>query len=243
MTDWVHRYPPLIKGTLVKRYKRFFADIELEDGEIVTAHCPNTGPMTGIYIPGKPVYISPSNNPKRKLKYTWEIIEIDEPPTWVGVNTNLPNKAVRSLLEQKLIPELADFSELKSEVKYGQENSRVDFLMTHTDGTPIYIEVKNTTWTDGSLALFPDTVTTRGQKHIRELMSMLPEARVCMLYFVNRGDCDSFAPGDSTDPKYGQLLREAMAKGLEVYACSCDVSPEGVAYKGLLELKIPDLED
>jgi sugar fermentation stimulation protein A len=238
MPNWIYEYPPLLKGRLVKRYKRFLADIELDSGELITAHCPNTGPMTGIYVIGQPVYVSQSNNPKRKLKYTWEIIQLDQPPTWVGVNTNLPNHAVRNLLEQKLIPELSEFSKLQSEVQYGQERSRVDFLMTQNNGIPIYIEVKNTTWTNGSLAIFPDTVTTRGQKHIRELMGMQSEARVCMIYFVNRGDCDSFSPGDSTDPKYGELLREAMSKGLEVYACGCEVSPKGIVYQGLLELKI-----
>ena len=239
MPHQIYQYPPLLKGTLVKRYKRFFADIELDSGEVVTAHCPNTGPMTGICILGQPVYVSQSDNPKRKLKYTWEMIQVDQPPTWVGVNTNLPNKAVRSLLEQKLIPELADFEDLRAEVKYGQEGSRVDFLLTQADGASVYVEVKNTTWTDGgSLALFPDTVTTRGQKHIRELMEMLSDSRACMLYFVNRGDCDRFAPGDTADKKYGELLREAISKGLEVYACRCDVSPKGIQYQGLLELQI-----
>lgn len=238
MPKWVYQYPSMLRGTLVKRYKRFFADIELESGELITAHCPNTGPMTGVYVEGNRVCVSASNNPKRKLKYTWELIQAGTPPTWIGVNTGLPNRAVRNLLEQRWIPELSQFTELRSEVTYGQERSRVDFLMRDRNQNAIYLEVKNTTWTRGSLALFPDTVTTRGQKHLRELMSMLPAARVCMLYFINRGDCDAFSPGDEADPTYGQLLRLAVDKGLEVYACSFEVSPEGVAYQGLLEVRL-----
>lgn len=239
MADWLYRYPPLLSGTLVKRYKRFFADIALDNGEIITAHCPNTGPMTGIYCPGNRVQVSISDNPKRKLKYTWELIEVDDNgPTWVGVNTGLPNRVTKELLGQRCLPELADYDTLKPEVRYGQENSRVDFLLTDAQGKSIYVEVKNTTWVQGTLALFPDTVTTRGQKHIRELQSMRPDARVCMLYFINRGDCDAFAPGDSADPTYGELLRQAVAVGLEVYPCRFEVSPEGVKYLGLAELRL-----
>ncbi|MCM1985145.1 DNA/RNA nuclease SfsA [Lyngbya confervoides] len=238
MAAWFYPYPPLIPGTLIKRYKRFFADIELEDGTLITAHCPNTGPMTGICIPGQPVMVSESHNPKRKLKYSWELIQVDSPPTWVGVNTHLPNRVVHRLLTERVLAPLAQYEELKMEVPYGQERSRVDFLLTSSKDPSIYVEVKNTTWAEKTLALFPDTVTTRGQKHIRELVAMLPSARVSMLYFVNRGDCTAFAPGDCADPLYGQLLRSAIAQGLEVYACSFNISPEGLWYQGLLELQI-----
>ena len=233
----IYAYPPLIEGKLVSRYKRFFADIKLPTGELITAHCPNTGPMTGVCILGNRVMVSRSDSKTRKLAYTWELIEVhdNDRPVWCGVNTGLPNKVAKAAIAQKLIPGLTDYVTLRSEVAYGQEKSRVDLLL-ETTGKPVYVEVKNTTWTDGTLALFPDTVTTRGQKHIRELAALLPEARSVMLYFINRGDCDRFSPGDERDPEYGQLLRDAVAKGLEVLPCRFEVTPEGITYLGLAEL-------
>ncbi|AFY39285.1 Sugar fermentation stimulation protein A [[Leptolyngbya] sp. PCC 7376] len=231
----VYRYPPLIAGTLVKRYKRFLSDIELESGEIVTAHCPNTGPMTGVCQIGAPVMLSKSDNPKRKLAYTWEMIQLSEPePVWVGVNTNLPNRVIKAMLNEKLISELAErYDKVRSEVKYGKDNkSRIDFLLSRDEEPSIYVEVKNTTWTHGSLALFPDTETTRGQKHLRELIDILPDSKAVMLYFINRGDCDRFAPGDSKDKKYGELFREAIAAGVEILPCRFNVTPEGIEYLG-----------
>lgn len=235
--DLLYPFPPLLAGTLVKRYKRFFADVELDSGEVVTAHCPNTGPMTGVYVPGNRVMVSQSDNPKRKLKYTWELIELhDNEPIWVGVNTGLPNRVVRWVLENHLIPELGEYSDIRSEVKYGGDGkSRVDFVVQAPD-KPVYIEVKNTTWIDGRRALFPDTVTTRGQKHIKELHALLPDCRAVMLYFINRSDCTSFSPGDEKDPKYGELLRAAVDAGMEVLPCAFDVSPEGLRYRGLIDL-------
>jgi sugar fermentation stimulation protein A len=239
MTAFLYQYPTLLSGTLIRRYKRFFADVELTTGEVITAHCPNTGPMTGICIPGHPVYVSVSNNPNRKLPYTWELIQVcDTQPTWVGVNTGLPNRVVNLALAAKLFPELGDYSQIQPEVRFGQDNkSRVDFRLIGT-GKPIYLEVKNTTWVQGNLALFPDTVTTRGQKHLRELMALLPEFRTVMLYFINRGDCPYFAPGDSADAMYGQLFRDAIALGLQVLPCRFDISPAGIRYLGLAELKL-----
>ena len=164
MTNFIYKYPPLLPGTLIKRYKRFFAEIELDSGEIITAHCPNTGPMTGVLIPGNPVLVSPSENPKRKLAYTWELIKVcDTVPTWVGVNTGLPNRVVKLALELRLFPDLGNYTAIKPEVVYGKENkSRVDFWLTGEE-KPIFLEVKNTTWVKDTLALFPDTVTERGQ--------------------------------------------------------------------------------
>lgn len=254
MLNWIYQYPPLETGILLKRYKRFFADIELTSGEIITAHCPNTGPMTGVSTPGSLVQVSHHDNPKRKLPYTWELIQVqNNEPTWVGVNTGLPNRVIKLALEQQFIPEFANrFSEICCEVPYGKElKSRVDFLLkSHTinPGTrsealappsgnerPIYVEVKSVTLTQGNVALFPDTVTTRGQKHLRELMALVPQARAVMLYFINRGDCPYFAPGDSYDPVYGQLLREAVALGVEVLPCRFELTPEGIRYLGLAE--------
>lgn len=239
--DWFYPYPPLLSGRLINRYKRFFADIELDSGEVVTAHCPNTGPMTGVYLPGNRVQVSKSDNPKRKLAYTWELIEVEDTvPTWVGVNTGLPNRVVRSLLDYRGLPELGDYTDIRPEVPYGIDGkSRIDFVLQPTEGDrPLYIEVKNTTWVQGSLALFPDTVTTRGQKHLRELIHIAETARPVMLYFINRGDCDRFSPGDVADPTYGQLLREAIAAGVEVLPCRFQVTPAGIRYLGLATLEI-----
>ncbi|MDY6899542.1 MAG: DNA/RNA nuclease SfsA [Cyanobacteriota bacterium] len=278
MSEFIYRYPTLYPGTLVKRYKRFFADVKLDSGEIVTAHCPNTGPMKGVYIPGNRVQLSKSDNPKRKLAYTWEMIQLhDNEPTWVGVNTGLPNKIIKIALQKYIFPELGKYDSVKSEVVYGQDKkSRVDFylppseqitnlsndlsnqlslfegvvekegnnigiknkILPKEDNRPIYLEVKNTTWTDKRLALFPDTETTRGQKHIRELMALLPETRGVMLYFINRSDCTHFAPGDNADPVYGKLLRQAVSMGLEVLPCRFETTPEGVKYLGLAELQL-----
>jgi sugar fermentation stimulation protein A len=233
----IYQYPELYPGKLLQRYKRFFADIQLDSGETITAHCPNTGPMTGVCQIGNPVLVSKSDSKTRKLPYTWEAIQVNDhkKPIWTGVNTSLPNKVIRNALEQRIFTELGGYSNVRHEVPYGQENSRVDFLLEGGD-RPIYVEVKNTTWKDGSLALFPDTVTTRGQKHLREMMKLLPEFRAVMLYFINRGDCDRFAPGDSKDPTYGQLLRAAIAQGLEVLPCRFNVTPKGIEYLGLAKL-------
>jgi len=234
----IYQYPPLYPGILLKRYKRFFADIELASGEVITAHCPNTGPMTGLYLPGQPVQVSRSDSPTRKLPYTWEMIEVTDNgyPVWVGVNTALPNRVVKLALEKGLFPELGSYHDIRGEVAYGQEKSRIDFLLMDDRARPIYVEVKSTTWTNHTIAVFPDTVTTRGQKHLRELRSLLPQSRAVMLYFINRGDCDQFAPGDSADPVYGQLLREAIALGLEVLPCRFDITPIGISYLGLAKL-------
>jgi sugar fermentation stimulation protein A len=236
--NWLYRYPTLYPGILLKRYKRFFADIELASGEVITAHCANTGPMTGVSTPGSPVQVSYSSNPKRKLAYTWEMIQVyDNEPTWVGINTALPNRVIKLALEKYLFPELGNYQQIRVEVPYGQEkNSRVDFLLSgDEEERPIYLEVKNTTWASENLALFPDTVTTRGQKHLRELMALLPQTRAVMLYLINRGDCTHFAPGESADPVYGQLLRDAVECGLEVLPCRFEVTPEGIRYLGLAE--------
>jgi sugar fermentation stimulation protein A len=238
----LYTYPPLHSGILVKRYKRFFADIELDTGELITAHCPNTGPMTGVCKVGAPVQVSFHDNPKRKLSYTWEMIQIDG--VWIGINTALPNKLIKIALEQHLFPELSAYEPIRSEVVYGQDNrSRIDFLLM-AGAQKVYLEVKNTTCPNlvsrgagyDDVAVFPDTETTRGQKHLRELTDVMPDSRSVMLYLINRGDKTKFAPGDTTDPVYGQLLRAAVAKGLEVLPCRFEVSPEGVKYLGLAEL-------
>ena len=232
----IYQYPTLFSGRLIRRYKRFLADIELDSGEIITAHCPNTGPMTGIAIPGKEVQVSKSDNPKRKLAYTWEMIQIDS--TWVGTNTAIPNRVVKLALQQKLFPELATrYSQVRSEVPYGKDKkSRVDFLLTGNDSQPaIYVEVKSVTFSKDNLALFPDTITIRGQKHLQELTDLVPDLKAVMVYFINRGDCNIFAPSDSCDPKYGELLRLAVAKGVEVLPYRFEITPQGISFLGLAD--------
>ncbi|NBO31163.1 MAG: DNA/RNA nuclease SfsA [Cyanobacteria bacterium WB6_1B_304] len=242
MSPLIYSYPPLLQGYLIKRYQRFLADIQLESGEVITAHCPNTGPMTGVCEVGSRVQVSHHQNPKRKLAYTWEMIEVkqgdNDCPVWVGINTALPNRVVQLAIQHQLIPELGTIIQIQWEVAYGQDGkSRIDLLLTGEPGErPIYLEIKNTTWSQGDLALFPDTVTTRGQKHLRELMMLPPDCRAVMLYFINRGDCRRFAPGDTADPTYGMLLRNAMAQGVEVLPCRFFISPLGISYLGLADI-------
>ena len=238
-TDFIYTYPPLIPGILKRRYKRFLADIELESGEIITAHCANTGPMIGVCDFDSRVYVSQSNNPKRKLAYSWELIEVNN--TWVGINTALPNRVIKQMLEQEKLPPLkGKYNKVRSEVPYGKEKkSRIDFLLTgEAEEKSIYLEVKNTTLAQDKMALFPDTVTTRGQKHLQELMDLLPNAEPMMLYFINRGDCEIFSPGDDYDPNYGKLFREALNKGVNILPCRFEITPEGIRYLGLASLKL-----
>ena len=219
--------PATQTGILRKRYKRFLSDIELESGELITAHCPNTGPMTGVCELGAPVLVSYHDEPKRKLKYTWEAIWVDD--VWVGVNTAAPNRIVRHGLENGWFPELVGFKTMRREAPYGSQKSKIDVLLTFPDTSLTYVEVKNTTWCNGPRALFPDTVTTRGQKHLQELMEMVATGhRAVMLYFIHRGDCTEFSPGDEKDPEYGKLLRQAADKGVEILPYRFEVTPDAV---------------
>ncbi|ELR97192.1 DNA/RNA nuclease SfsA [Gloeocapsa sp. PCC 73106] len=232
----IYQYPPLIPGILIRRYQRFFAEIELASGEKIIAHCPNTGRMTGVCQPGSLVQVSPQNNPRRKLPYTWEMIQVKS-EIWVGVNTNLPNLVIRLALEKRIFTQLnPHYRAIRSEVPYGKK-SRIDFLLTKEEkDPPVYLEVKNTTLAQANRALFPDTVTTRGQKHLQELMTLLPQAIAVMLYFINRSDCTEFAPGDEWDPTYGKLLRSAQGQGLLILPCRFEVNPEGIHYLGTANL-------
>ena len=232
----IYKYSSLKPGKLIKRYKRFLADIELNTGETIVAHCPNTGPMKGVCEPDSEVWVSKHDNPKRKLAYTWEMIRVNN--TWVGVNTWLPNRVMKNFLEQKLLPELATrYDSIRREVPYGKEGkSRIDFLLSKADRPDIYLEVKNVTLTQGSDALFPDTVTTRGQKHLQELIALIPHAKPVMLYFINRGDCSRFAPADTCDPKYGELLRQAVSAGVEIFPLRFEITPQEIRYIGKADL-------
>jgi sugar fermentation stimulation protein A len=223
--------PPLIEGRLLKRYKRFLADIELPDGSVVTAHTANTGAMTGCCAPGSRVWLSRSDNPKRKYPLTWEIVEIS-PGVSCGINTMLSNKLIREAIESGYIKELSGYQNVRSEVRYGNENSRIDLLLESDapeNRPPCYVEVKNVTLMDNGVGLFPDAVTARGTKHLRELMCMVEQGyRAVIFYCVQRNDCSEVRPADAIDALYGKTLRQALTAGVEGLAYSFRVSPEGI---------------
>ena len=238
-------FEPLVEGILIKRYKRFLADVELSSGEQITAHCANTGPMTGVLIPGQRVRLRHAPSPKRKLAWTWEQAEVpgvDGLPCWVGINTALPNRLIRAAIEAGCLAEqLGPIAAIRAEVPYGENRrSRIDLLLTpaedNPDSRPIYIEVKNTTWTEGTTALFPDTVTERGQKHLVEMMGVLPEARAVLVPCLSRADVRAFAPGDAADPRYGELFRDALETGVEVLPCCFRYEANAIHWNSLRPL-------
>lgn len=218
---------PLIKGRLIKRYKRFLSDIELEGGEIVTAHCANSGSMLGLKEPGFEVWLSPSNNPKRKLKFTWELV--DTGTSLVGVNTGLPNKIVSEAIEKGQIEGLDGYAILKNEVKYG-ENSRIDILLTDDHKPDCYVEVKSVTLSrEAGIAEFPDAVTSRGTKHLNELARMVESGkRAAMFYLVQRMDCQQFSIAKDIDPAYFEAFQQAKENGVEVFCYECRINPESI---------------
>jgi sugar fermentation stimulation protein A len=215
---------PLIPGTLIQRYKRFFADVRLADGTVVAAHCPNTGSMTGCAVPGSPVYLSVSDNPTRKLPYTLEIVDVGT--SLVGVNTSLTNRLAEEAIRGGVLEGVRDPTEIRREVPIG--DSRIDLLLLDGDRR-CYIEVKNVTLWDKGTALFPDAVTTRGTKHLRELHRIVGQGhRAVICFVVQREDCTVFAPADRIDPVYGETLREVTKKGVEILVCQARVRPEEI---------------
>lgn len=228
---------PLIEGTLRRRYKRFLADVRLHSGDVVTAHCPNTGSLLGCAEPGSTVWLSRSSKPGRKYPYTWEMVQVEGPVT-VGINTGLSNRLVREALESGVIAELGGYPSIRGEVRFGQENSRVDLLLQDGDQKPAcYLEVKNVTAAvDGGIAIFPDAVSARGTRHLRELIRVVASsARAALCFCVQRGDVNEVRPADEIDPEYGRALREAIACGVEVLAYRAQVTPEGIR----LEKRVP----
>jgi sugar fermentation stimulation protein A len=208
--------PPLIKGTLIKRYKRFLADITLETGEKVTAHCPNSGSMKGCAIPGSPVWLSLSDNPKRKYKYTWELIKVGE--TMIGVNTQVPNKLVKQSIENGLIKELFGYDQVKAEVKTSS-HTRLDLVLENEAREKCYVEIKNCTLVEEGVAMFPDAVTTRGQKHLDELVQLVSCGhRGVIFYLIQRMDARAFKPAVMIDKVYAEKLRNALQNGVEAIA-------------------------
>jgi len=230
----------LQKGTLIKRYKRFLADVELPSGEVVVAHCANSGSMLGCKEPGSAVWLSPNTNPKAKLNWRWEMLEIDN--ALVGINTSRPNAIVEEAILQGDISELSGYASLKREVKYGAA-SRIDILL---EGPSIagladkcYVEVKNVTLKVGEEAQFPDSVTQRGTKHLCELMDMVAEGhRAVMVYLVQRGDCSSFAPAVDIDKVYAETLGEAARAGVELLCYTCDLTTDSIKVAGTLPIRL-----
>lgn len=227
---------PLIRGTLLRRYKRFLADVILEDGREVTAHCANPGAMLGLNAPGLTVWLEPSADPRRKLAFAWRLVELPDGHL-VGIDTTLPNRLVAEALAERRIPGLADYAAVRSEVRYGQ-SSRIDFLLTGPDRRDAWVEVKNVHLRrTGAWAEFPDSVTARGAKHLRELAAMAAAGhRAVMLYVVQRTDCAAFRLAADIDPGYAIAFAAARAAGVEALAHATRIDREGVRLAGPLPL-------
>ena len=225
-------WPALVHGRLVKRYKRFLADVILDNGTVVTAHCPNSGRMTGCSQPGQPVYLSAQDNPKRKLKYRWELIEM--PTSLVGVNTMVPNRLVAGALRAGMIPQLEAYGNVSTEVKVNAR-SRLDLKLTGGGRPDCYIEIKNCTLVEEGLAMFPDAPTTRGQRHLQELLLLKGRGMRAIIFFlVQRMDARAFAPADHIDPEYGRRLRKAVERGVEIMVVDTHIDLEGIGLRHTL---------
>jgi sugar fermentation stimulation protein A len=227
-----------LRGRLVRRYKRFFADVELEGGRTVTVHCPNPGSMLGCAQPGSPVRCSTSENPARKLRHTLEMIRVGR--AWVGVHTLRANGLAGLALEGGAIPKLRGYTHVRREVTVAG-GSRIDFLLEghRCDPRPAYVEVKSVTLARGRVARFPDSVTKRGRSHAEALVRLHREgARAAMLFVVQRADCDQVEPADDLDPEYGAALRAAASRGVEVLAVRARVSPRGIRLEEPLPVQL-----
>ena len=212
---------PLIEGRLVRRYKRFLADVELNDGTLVTAHTPNTGSMNQCAVPGQTVLLSKSDNPKRKLAWSWELVQINN--RWVDINTHRANRVVEEALRSNSIPEFQNYT-VRPEFPFA--HSRIDFMLEGSE-EKVLLEVKNVTLCcQPEVACFPDAVTTRGQKHLRDLMEAKHDGwRAVIFFLVQRSEAEAFTPADHIDPEYGELLRAAVNSGVEALAYRTVVSP------------------
>lgn len=249
------RFAELIEGRFVRRYKRFFVDVELDDGSTVVAHCPNTGTLLGCLEEGAPVLLQPADNPARKLRFTWKAIQLDG--GWVGVDTGVAVPLVEEAIAAGLPAELSGYPRCLREVRYGREGrSRIDLLLSRggTEPAPakkgraralpegderVYVEVKNTTLVRDGVAAFPDAVTTRGQKHLEELADVVSQGhRAAMVYCVQREDAERFEPATDIDPEYARLLERALAAGVEAYALSAQIGKGGVTLHRVLPFSL-----
>jgi sugar fermentation stimulation protein A len=230
---------PLVRGTLVRRYKRFLADVILEDGRAVTAHCANPGAMLGLADPGQGVWLEPVDDPGRKLRFSWRLAELGR-GRFAGIDTSVPNRLVAEALAEGAIADLAGYGEVRSEVRYGT-GSRVDFLLTAPDRPPAYVEVKNVHLRrDGDWAEFPDCVTARGAKHLRELSAMVVAGnRAVTLYVIQRDDCDRFRLAADLDPGYALAFAAAREAGVEAIAHATRISRKGIRLDRAVPVSVP----
>lgn len=236
---------PLQAGILQRRYKRFLADITTADGESITIHCPNTGSMKNCQEPGSRVWYTDSGNPKRKYACTWELVEVDS-RYLVGINTGRANKLVHEALRSGWLDTLQGYKSIRSEVPYGEQKSRIDFLLEdshHNPNVPCYIEVKNVSLgAGGGLGKFPDAVTSRGQKHLQELLHMHQQGyRAVLCFCVQHSGIERIEPADEIDPEYGRLLREVASRGVEVlaYRADFDVAASRIELRTELPVILP----
>ena len=230
----------LVCGRILQRYKRFLADVALEDGRVVTAHTTNTGSMQTCWEPGDRVLLEPNANPSRKLKYTW--LACEREGYWVGVETGLPNRVVAEAARRDELPGLAGLHQVRTEVKYGEERSRIDVWALDAQGREVFIEVKNTTLRIGELACFPDAVTVRGTKHLRELQAMVRQGhRGVIAFFVHRVDVKAFAAAREIDPAYARELDQAARAGVEVLPLRVDLEAREEKGSWSLRWSLPGL--
>ena len=230
------RFPsPLIYGTLIQRYKRFLADVELADGTTVIAHCTNTGNMTGCNTPGSAVYVSRCDNQRRRLSYTWEMVRVND--SWVGINTFHPNRLVVEGIEAGVLRELQGYESVRREV-CTRQGTRLDVCLEGM-GRFCFVEVKNVTLAIDGTAAFPDAVTARGKKHLKELIRLKRQGhRAVLLFVIQRQDCNDFRTADEIDPEYGRWLRRALKAGVEVLPYQASVTPQEIVLTTRLESKL-----
>jgi len=231
---------PLVPGRLIQRYKRFLADVAMDGGGTITAHCPNTGSMLGCAEPGSRVWLTHAPSPTRKYAYGWELTQLAAGPC-VGINTHRSNALVREAVAHGRIAALEGYETIRPEVKYGRESSRADFLFQGTGRPDCYVEVKNVTAavTDG-IALFPDAVSARGTKHLREMKAMVADGhRAVLVFCVQRSDVTEVRPADAIDTVYGRTLREALTAGVEAIAWRAEVEPEEIELRTEIPVRCP----
>jgi sugar fermentation stimulation protein A len=215
----------LVAATLLLRHKRFLAEVRLADGTEVTAHCTNTGTMKTCWEPGDLVLLEPAERPERKLKFTW--LACRRAGAWIGVDTGMPSRVVAEAARRDALPGLAGLHSVRTEAKYGEERSRIDVLATDADGRQVFIEVKNATLRDGTLARFPDAVTERGAKHLRELQRVVQHGdRAAIAFFVHRPDVEAFAAAEDIDPGYAEELDRAAEAGVEILSLAVDMQAQ-----------------
>ena len=229
---------PLVPGRLIQRYKRFLADVELDDGRVVTAHCANPGAMIGLKEPGLRVWLEPNDDPKKKLRFGWRVAQLSN-GAWVGIDTGVPNKVIKEALQAKQISQLAAYNTILQEQKYGS-NSRVDFLLKEPGLPDAYVEVKNVNlWRRDDWAEFPDTVTARGLKHLGVLGDMVHAGhRSVLIYCVQHTGCSRFRLAEDLDPAYAAACLGAQARGVEMLCYGCDVSITEINLRGALQLDL-----